>query len=179
MYLIGAIPAGYLGYLLNFCYVPGQDINYFMEKLNIVMANPMADYWNETSPKAIVMGLFIYLIVMVLYATSQRNYMHGKEYGTAVFANPKRITKKFGDKDESKNRIISQNVRMSMNTRKTRLNLNYLVIGGSGAGKTLFFVKPNLMQMTSSLIITDPKGGARRSSLKRTGTSQLNYYFNL
>lgn len=163
MYLIGAIPAGYLGYLLNFCYVPGQDINYFMEKLNIVMANPMADYWNETSPKAIVMGLFIYLIVMVLYATSQRNYMHGKEYGTAVFASPKRITKKFGDKDESKNRIISQNVRMSMNTRKTRLNLNYLVIGGSGAGKTLFFVKPNLMQMTSSFIITDPKGEILRS----------------
>lgn len=134
-----------------------------MEKLNTVMANPVADYWNETSPKAIVMGLFIYFIAMILYATSQKNYMHGKEYGTAVFANPKRITKKFGDKDESKNRIISQNVRMSMNTRKTRLNLNYLVIGGSGAGKTLFFVKPNLMQMTSSFIITDPKGEILRS----------------
>ena len=101
--------------------------------------------------------------------------MPGKEFGTAVFANPRQITKKFGDKEDSRNRILSQNLRMSMDTRKTRLNLNFLVIGGSGAGKTLFMVKPNLMQLTSSFIITDPKGGARRSSLKRTGTSQLNH----
>ena len=101
--------------------------------------------------------------------------MPGKEFGTAVFANPSQNTKKFGDKEDSRNRILSQNLRMSMDTRKTRLNLNFLVIGGSGAGTTLFMVKPNLMQLTSSFIITDPKGGARRSSLKRTGTSQLNH----
>lgn len=84
--------------------------------------------------------------------------MPGQEFGTAVFADPKIVSKKFKDKDESNNRILSQNVRMSMNTRKTRLNLNYLVIGGSGAGKTLFMVKPNLLTMTSSFIVTDPKG---------------------
>ena len=88
--------------------------------------------------------------------------MPGKEFGTAVFANPRQITKKFGDKEEGRNRILSQNLRMSMDTRKTRLNLNFLVIGGSGAGKTLFMVKPNLMQLTSSFIITDPKGEIAR-----------------
>lgn len=88
--------------------------------------------------------------------------MPGKEFGTAVFANPKQVSKELADKDEGKNRILSQNIRMSMNTRKTRLNLNFLVIGGSGAGKTLFIVKPNLMQLISSFIITDPKGEIAR-----------------
>lgn len=97
-----------------------------------------------------------------MYLTGQKNYMPGKEYGTAVFAEPKLVSKKFADKEESRNRILSQNLRMSMDTRKTRLNLNYLVIGGSGAGKTLFMVKPNLMQLTSSFIITDPKGEIAR-----------------
>lgn len=62
--------------------------------------------------------------------------MPGKEFGTAVFANPKQVSKELADKDEGNNRILSQNIRMSMDTRKTRLNLNFLVIGGSGAGKS-------------------------------------------
>ena len=88
--------------------------------------------------------------------------MPGKEFGTAVFANPKQVNKDLADKEEGRSRILSQNIRMSMDTRKTRLNLNFLVIGGSGAGKTLFMVKPNLMQLTSSFIITDPKGEIAR-----------------
>jgi type IV secretion system protein VirD4 len=67
------------------------------------------------------------------------------------------------DKDDSKNRILSQNVRMSLDTRHTKLNNNVLIIGGSGAGKTFYEVKPNLMQRNSSFIITDPKGEILRS----------------
>lgn len=158
MYVIGGIASAYSAYLLNACYRPGKDINYVMEHLNVVLGNPFSDYWNSTSVKAIVGGLFVYLIVLLMYITSRHKYMPGQEFGTAVFADPKIVSKKFKDKDESNNRILSQNVRMSMNTRKTRLNLNYLVIGGSGAGKTLFMVKPNLLTMTSSFIVTDPKG---------------------
>ena len=96
---------------------------------------------------------------MVMYVTSRKNYMPGQEFGTAVFADPKKVAKQFADKDEHNNLILSQNVRLSMNTRKTRRNLNVLVIGGSGAGKTLFMVKPNLLQLSrASQIITDPKG---------------------
>lgn len=176
MYLLGGAASAYGGYLLNVCYQPGKDVNYFLERLDVVMAKPFANYWNETSVKAMILGLFIYLLVLVMYLTSQKKYMPGEEYGTAVFADPKKVAKQFADKEESNNIILSQNVRLSMNTRKTRRNLNVLVIGGSGAGKTLFMVKPNLLQLSnSSQIITDPKGGARRSSLKRTGTSQLNH----
>ena len=63
------------------------------------------------------------------------------------------------EKDETENRILSQNVRMRMDSRKTKLNLNTLVIGGSGAGKSFFFCKPNLLQLNrSSYIITDERG---------------------
>lgn len=162
MLLIGGICAAYAGYLLSACYKPEMDLNYFMERLNAVAGRPFANYWNEYSLKAVVGAFFVYAIAMLMYITSRRNYMPGKEFGTAVFANPRQITKKFGDKEDSRNRILSQNLRMSMDTRKTRLNLNFLVIGGSGAGKTLFMVKPNLMQLTSSFIITDPKGEIAR-----------------
>lgn len=133
-----------------------------MERFNVVTSAPFANYWDESSIKLMVGAVFAYVIAILMYLTGQKNYMPGKEYGTAVFAEPKLVSKKFADKEESRNRILSQNLRMSMDTRKTRLNLNYLVIGGSGAGKTLFMVKPNLMQLTSSFIITDPKGEIAR-----------------
>ena len=113
-----------------------MDFNYFMERLNIVTGKPFANYWNVYSLKAIVGAVFVYAIGMLMYLTSRRNYMPGKEFGTAVFANPKQVSKELADKDEGKNRILSQNIRMSMDTRKTRLNLNFLVIGGSGAVKS-------------------------------------------
>ena len=128
MYLIGGIASGYGGYLLNVCYQPGKDINYFFNRLDQVMAAPFANYWNETSLKAIILGIFVYVIGMVMYVTSRKNYMPGQEFGTAVFADPKKVAKQFADKDEHNNLILSQNVRLSMNTRKTRRNLNVLVI---------------------------------------------------
>ncbi len=118
MYLIGGIASGYGGYLLNVCYQPGKDINYFLNRLDQVMVAPFANYWNETSLKAIILGIFVYVIGMVMYVTSRKNYMPGQEFGTAVFADPKKVAKQFADKDEHNNLILSQNVRLSMNTRK-------------------------------------------------------------
>lgn len=144
-----------------------------MEKFNVVTGKPLGNYWNSGSFKAIVATIFIYGIGMLMYVTSKRNYMPGKEYGSAVLANPRAISKRFQDKDSSMNRVLSENVKISINTRKTRINNNVLVIGGAGSGKTLFLVKPNLMQMNTSFIVTDPKGGARRSCLKRVSTAQI------
>lgn len=64
---------------------------------------------------------------------------------------------------DTKNRIISQNIRMSLNTRRTNLNNNVLIVGGAGAGKSFRWVKPNLYQLNSSFIVTDPKGELVRS----------------
>lgn len=72
MYFIGGVASGYGGYLLNVCYQPGKDINYFLNRLDQVMAAPFANYWNETSLKAIILGIFVYVIGMVMYVTSRK-----------------------------------------------------------------------------------------------------------
>ncbi len=162
---IGAILSGYLGYLLNAAWKKGVNFNEFSIRFNEVSAKPFANYLNEGTVKAVVIALMVYAIAIIMYLTSQRNLMPGKEYGTAAFANVKKVNKILADKEEDYNRILSQNVKMSLDTRHTKLNSNVLIIGGSGAGKTFYEVKPNLMQMprNCSFICTDPKGEILRS----------------
>lgn len=170
--VIGAIASSYLGYLVAGAWREGIEFNAFLERFNMVCAYPLNDYYNEYTLKGIGIALFIYALVMIMYYTSQRNYMPGKEYGTSKLANVKQVNKILADKDENRNRILSQNVRMSLDTRHTKLNNNMLIIGGSGAGKTFYEVKPNLMQCNTSFIITDPKGELVRSEgemLKKNG----------
>ncbi len=163
--LLGAVLSGYGGYLLNGAWKAGTDLKEFIEALHRVCAAPLDNYYNETTIKAVVIALTFYATALLLYVTSQRNYMPGKEFGSARFADVKMANKILADKDAEYNRILSQNVSMSLNTRKTKLNNNVLIIGGSGAGKTFYEVKPNLMQMPHhcSFICTDPKGEILRS----------------
>lgn len=158
MIAIGAVLSGYLGYLVGGAWREGIEFNAFLNRFSMVCSYPLNDYYNEYTIRMIGYALLIYLIAVLMYYTSQRNLMPGREYGTSKFANIKAVNKKIADEDDGKNRILSQNVRMSLNTKKTNLNNNVLIIGGSGAGKTFFEVKPNIMQMHSSFIITDPNG---------------------
>lgn len=161
----GAVGSAYLGYLINGVWAQGMTFNYFMEVLNQVLSRPFENYVNDTTLKAVMIALGIYALAVLMYDTSQRNFMPGKEYGTARFADVRMVNKVLKDPDEHRNRILSQNLKMSLNYRKLKLNGNMLVIGGSGAGKTFYVVKPQLMQMPGqcSFICTDPKGEILRS----------------
>ena len=161
----GAILAAYLGYLVGGAWEQGIDLMSFMERFNSVCAAPFANYFNENTGKTVAIVVGIYAMAVLMYYTSQRNYMPGKEYGTARFENPQRVNSILMDKDENFNRILSQNVKMSLDFRRLKLNGNILICGGSGAGKTFYEVKPNLMQMphNCSFICTDPKGEILRS----------------
>ena len=137
--------------------------------------------YDMNTVKAVAIALGIYAMAIVMYYTSQRNYMPGKEFGTARFENPKQVNKILADKDENFNRILSQNVKMSLDFRRLKLNGNILICGGSGAGKTFYEVKPNLMQMphNCSFICTDPKGEILRSCgqmLKNNGSGNGRNY---
>ena len=172
----GALLSAYAGYLLNGAWEPGMEMNAFLESFNRVCAEPFANYYNETTLKAVVIALIVYATALLMYITSQRNFMPGKEFGTARFESPQMANKILADKDENFNRILSQNVKMSLNFRRLKLNGNILICGGSGAGKTFYEVKPNLMQMphNCSFICTDPKGEILRSCgemLKNNGYS--------
>lgn len=165
MLIIGGILAAYLGYLLGGAWHQGIEFNEFFERFNEVLSKPFANYFNANTPKMIVIVVVTYIVALLMYYTSRRNLMPGKEYGTAKIENPATINKVIQDKDENFNRILSKNLRMSLNFRKLKLNGNILICGGSGAGKTFYEVKPNLMQMprNCSFICTDPKGEILRS----------------
>ncbi len=172
--ILGTIVSAFLGYLVAGAWREGIEFNEFLERSSVVCSYPLHDYYNQYTLKMMAAALLIYALVVVMYYTSQRNYMPGKEYGTSKLADVKQINQALADKDDGKNRILSQNVRMSLDTRYTGLNNNVLIIGGSGAGKTFYEVKPNLMQLNSSFICTDPKGEILRSEgemLKKNGYS--------
>lgn len=107
-----------------------------------------------------VVGIFllIYLMIVIIYITNRKNYRRREEHGSACWGDFSSINKKYMHKPISSNKILTQNVSIGFDGRKHRRNLNTLVIGGSGAGKTRFFAKPNVMQANTSLIVLDPKG---------------------
>ena len=166
--IIGEILCAYFGYVANGVWKRGMDVMTFMEKFDNALLPPSLRFFNKTTLKAILVSTIIYGIAVLMYLTSRRNLMHGKEYGTARFAEVAALNKKLADPDESKNRILSNNVRVSLDTTKTHINNNVLIIGGSGAGKTFYMVKPNIMQMMEggSFIALDPKGEIARATGK-------------
>lgn len=101
-----------------------------------------------------LIGLFLFYLY---HKYDRKNYKEKAEHGSAQWGEKKDIIV-VEDKIEDRNKIFTEKEKMSINTRKTFKNNNTLVIGGSGSGKTRFFVKPNIMQMNSSFVITDPKG---------------------
>lgn len=172
--IIGELFTIYVSYVLNGVWNTNGDIVLILNKFNAAIKNPFGHYYNANTLRAVIYGSLIYGMAVLMYVTSRRNLMHGKEYGTAKFADIRMVNKALADKDECKNRILSNNVRMSIDTSVTGLNNNMLVIGGSGAGKTFFIVKPNIMQMmlNNSFIATDPKGEIARATanmLKKNG----------
>lgn len=114
--------------------------------------------------KTIFIFLLIYGIGIGIYFSTLHNYRRQEEYGSAKWGSASKVNKKYADKTYSQNKILSQNVRIGLDGKKHRRNLNTLVIGGSGAGKTRFYGKPNIMQCNTSFVILDPKGEILRDT---------------
>ena len=115
----------------------------------------------------------IYIMGIGIYISMQKNYRRGEEHGSARWGDASQVNKKYEAKPASENKLLTQNVRIGLDGRAHRRNLNVLVIGGSGAGKTRFYCKLNLMQLNTSFVVIDPKGGAIRSCMK-SARAQLN-----
>ena len=114
--------------------------------------------------KTIFIFLLIYGIGIGIYFSTLRNYRRQEEYGSAKWGSASKVNKKYADKTYSQNKILSQNVRIGLDGKKHRRNLNTLVIGGSGAGKTRFYAKPNILQCNTSFVCLDPKGELLRDT---------------
>lgn len=153
------ILALYAGYCLGTIEPGTMSMNNFVVKAEGALMRPLPFRVTENTRNCVMISLFIWFIAFVQYLSSVRNYMFGKEYGQAEFIEPRKADKKLSDKKNThNNKLLSENLRMSLNTRYTGLNDNAIFIGGSGAGKSLRVVKPNAMALSSAYIFTDPKG---------------------
>ena len=155
-YFVGAVFIAWLSVLVAPCIHEGlfEAIIY----LNDAMNSPFSFELCQDTLKCILISESTYSFSYLAYYYNRKNYRRNEEYGSAKWANNKAVNKKYAEKDYYSNKILSQNVRIGLDGRRHRRNLNTLVIGGSGAGKTRFFGKPNLMQCNTSFVILDPKG---------------------
>ncbi|MSS13851.1 VirD4-like conjugal transfer protein, CD1115 family [Porcincola intestinalis] len=114
--------------------------------------------------KAILICGIIWFVIFLRVTSMDRDVKPGTEYGTASFGTCKEVNKKLADPDPANNKILSQNLRISLDTHRTGLNNNVIIIGGSGAGKSFRLIMPNILAgARSSLVITDPKSELRRA----------------
>lgn len=130
-----------------------------MDELSGAFRQPFQIRITENTLRTILFFLVIYAVSIGIWLSTRRNYRRGEEHGSAKWGDPKTLNKRYADRIPENNKLLTRNVRIGLNGRKHRRNLNVMVIGGSGAGKTRFYCKPNVMQCgESSLVVLDPKG---------------------
>ncbi len=156
----------YAGNLIGFAYRTAEG-NGFQEKVLPFMSNlgtAFARIFPSLHPLDFLFGLAVAGVMkLIIYVKSKnrKKFRQGEEYGSAVWGNEKDIEPYMDNSCPENNVILTKTEFLTMgkpSAPKYERNKNILVIGGSGSGKTRFFVKPNLMQMHSSYVITDPKG---------------------
>ena len=159
--LIPFLIFGWLGNKLSYAYyASGKDLAVFFLNLGDVFTNPLPSF----RPTDLMLGAAtggIMLLLMYFKRKNAKKFRHGEEYGSAAWGTQEDIKPYVDTTNFSNNVILTQTERLTMGKPshpKYARNKNVLVIGGSGSGKTRFFVKPNLMQMHSSYVVTDPKG---------------------
>ncbi len=164
-WLFLALPVLWLALMAATCYQPGMALFDLLDGLSNMMARyPLSVRWTTYTPRFLLGALVIYAFAVLLYISTRENRRPGEEHGSAKWGPPRTLGEKYRDKKHPEaNMILTQNVQMGLDSRRHRRNLNILVVGGSGAGKTRFFAKPNVMQANTSYLITDPKGELARA----------------
>lgn len=154
--VIGIVPVVWLALLI----APsvGGGLPEILSKLLTVFNNPFHIEFCEDSLKTVLVLLLCYGFGIGIYFSTRKNYRRREEHGSAKWGNANAVNKKYCQTPKSENKLMTQNVAIGINAKKHRRNLNTLVCGGSGAGKTRFYCKPNLMQANTSFVILDPKG---------------------
>lgn len=159
LWVILFIPVLWLAVALAQARSEAGNLAQMLEILSGLASAPFSVHWTENAPKLVLIVSILYPMCVIYYLTEQADLRPGAEYGTARWGNAKSLNRKYQDRRHLRsNYLFTQNVRMGMDSHKHRHNLNVMVIGGSGAGKTRFYVKPNLMQSICSYIVLDPKG---------------------
>lgn len=162
--LFGCLPVIWLAVLFAQAIRPGMGLAEMMDSLTAALSNPFALTWTERTPKCILLFLLAYGMSIGIYWSNCRNYRRGEEHGSAVWGDAGQIVKRYQAPKYEDNLLLTRRFRMGLDGHKHKRNLNVLVVGGSGAGKTRYYARPNIMQGNCSFIITDPKAELLRST---------------
>ncbi len=162
LYALGILPTIWFALLV----APFTDggITEIIQNLSEAFAKPFNIVFCENSLKTVLIFLVAYALGILVYVSSEKNYRRREEHGSAKWGKPAVIFKKYSDAEKEKNKVLTQNTAIGLDGRKHRRNLNVLVCGGSGSGKTRFYAKPNIMQANTSFVVLDPKGEILRDT---------------
>lgn len=169
--LFGILPVVWLGLLI--APAAGGGLPEILARFPAAMNDPFHIELCGDSVKTVLVLLCVYGLSIGVFLSSRRNYRRGEEHGSAKWGNARAVNKKYRATKPEENKIFTQNVRMGLDDRKHRRNLNTIVVGGSGSGKTRFYGKVNLYQAsTTSYLCLDCKGEMLRDTgylLKQKG----------
>jgi len=158
--------------LLADCAGSGRNLMVILELLTEKLNHPFQIHFTEYTVKSLLLCTLLYGMGIGIFYSNQKNYRRGEEHGSARWGNVNQLCKKYRAMPYAQNILLTQNFRMGLDCYKHRRNLNILVIGGSGAGKSRTFAIPNIMQCNCSMVITDPKAELLRKTgglLKKMG----------
>lgn len=153
----------YLAVAAASAYEESSNIFVWMGRFSEVLKRPSLLRWTPYTVRCIVVVLLLCAFAVLLYRSGREKRRPGGEYGTAKWEAAETMNQKYADKD-GPNVILTQHVSIGMDGYKHQRNLNVLVVGGSGSGKTRYFCKPGLMDANCSYLVVDPKGEMLRST---------------
>lgn len=153
----------YLAIAAASAYEEGSNIFVWMGRFSELLKRPSLLRWTPHTVKCIIVTLLLCAFAVLLYRSDREKRRPGGEYGTAKWEAAETMNQKYADKD-GPNVILTQHVSIGMDGYKHQRNLNVLVVGGSGSGKTRYFCKPGLMDANCSYLVVDPKGEMLRST---------------
>ena len=158
-----AVPVIYMAMVLACSYEAGTDLFALMERFGLLLGRPDLLRWTAYTPRCILGALVCYGLAVTLYYSDHENRRPGEEYGSAKWGSARELNKQYANPN-GKNVILTKHVSIGLDGYKHQRNLNILVVGGSGSGKTRFFCKPGIMSVNCSYLIVDPKGEMLRST---------------
>ncbi len=154
-----AVPILYLAAVAAYAYTPGMTIFDLMGRFSAQLDHPFSVRWTAYTLRFLLGALALYAFAIALYYSTRQSRRPGVEHGSAAWGDVRALDRKYRDrKHPDRNVILTQHLQMGLNGKQHRRNLLQIIIGGSGAGKTRFLVKPNVMLANASYICTDPKG---------------------
>lgn len=163
VWAILCLPVVYFAMVAASVYIPGENIFALLERISTMARRPDLLRWTAYTPRFLLVFLLLYGGGVLLLYADHENRRPGEEYGSAKWGNARELNKRYADQN-GKNVILTKRVSIGLDGYKHRRNLNILVVGGSGSGKTRFFCKPGIMSVNCSYLIVDPKGEMLRST---------------